>query len=228
MDHHCPWVNNCVGFHNYKYFVLFLSYGSLYCLFVTGTSLKYFIAFWMNASMESTKIISFHVLFLFFAAVMFAMSLSGLAFYHFYLSYKNRTTLESFRAPIFISGQDNHGYNLGARENLHQIFGSGIRAFLPITNASSEDYERPNGYLWRTRTGHRQSNYSTIENGSAVTDPNATGLLNSAVVDHVSEVSSEHTLSKDLAPQPAAAATNDDTLQSQDDGTNSTSHLVTN
>ncbi|XP_055374344.1 palmitoyltransferase ZDHHC20-B isoform X2 [Condylostylus longicornis] len=157
MDHHCPWVNNCVNFTNYKYFVLFLGYALLYCIYVAITSLENFIKFWQN-ELNITGMGRFHILFLFFVAVMFAISLVSLFGYHIYLVLYNRTTLEAFRAPIFRgNGPDKNGYNLGKTANFQEVFGDDWKLwFLPIFTSKGD------GVIYRMQSKYQQSTYESM------------------------------------------------------------------
>ena len=48
MDHHCPWINNCIGFWNRKFFILLLIYVLIITYFNIATMAYSFIhsIFW--------------------------------------------------------------------------------------------------------------------------------------------------------------------------------------
>jgi len=168
MDHFCPWVNNTIGWSNYKFFILFLFYAFTYCLYVAATSLKiytsaypsdnfkaYFLKFWNNQLANGNR---FHILFIFLVAAMFALSVSVLFFYHMYLTATNKTTLESFRAPVFHHGPDKNAYNLGTSRNFEEVFGTRRSHWLlPVFTSLGDGHVFPMSAKYTDAEAHYES-----------------------------------------------------------------------
>ncbi|BFZ19637.1 hypothetical protein BsWGS_22676 [Bradybaena similaris] len=77
MDHHCPWVNNCVGENNQKYFVLFTLYICLISIHALYLAVSHFINCvgrdWKGCSGMSPPATTIFLIFLIFEGMLFGI-----------------------------------------------------------------------------------------------------------------------------------------------------------
>lgn len=77
MDHHCPWINNCVGENNQKFFVLFTMYICLISFHALYMSIIHFVSClgkeWKSCSGFSPPATTVFLIFLIFEALLFGI-----------------------------------------------------------------------------------------------------------------------------------------------------------
>jgi hypothetical protein len=121
MDHHCPWIYNCVGHRNQKFFFLLLFYTfgcSHLIVFTMGESVKRVV----DADSDIAEM--FTLVFGATLASFLAVMITAFFGFHIWLMFKAMTTIEFCEKSMKKVGYSTSPYHRGVFGDLQEVLGS--------------------------------------------------------------------------------------------------------
>ena len=127
MDHHCPWIANCVGFRNHKYFFLLVLYSALNCWFIVVTMAS---TVYRAGIDEMDPGYRFGLVFGMTLAVIMGTLLGCFFFFHCWLMSNASTTIEFCEKTTAAYGSRAVSYDQGLFENIRAVLGPFVSLWL--------------------------------------------------------------------------------------------------
>ena len=151
MDHHCPWVDNCIGFYNRKYFFQLLFYASIITIYFVFSAAFYVFHIVMNIINKRLKYNQIFdtgiILITYTFTLVFSFIITMFFKFHIGLVLNNSTTIESLDKE---HKEENEKFNIGYYENWIQVLGNNkLLWFIPYECEAG----RPvgDGLTWKIR-----------------------------------------------------------------------------